>query len=255
MLAFPAFMTKKIKKSKKIGKSSKALKINRAKGTKKKVSGAPKKKAGRSILSKASSTLKQLKKKAVPKPSRAIKSIQKPKVLTRPVALKKIAKKPVKLTPFLASQQKKLQELRDLLLDQMQDVAQGNLRAAPEGGGGAAFGQHMGDAGSDAYEKDFALSLLSQEQDSLNEIEDALQRIEDGSYGICEKSGKTIPKARLEALPWARFTVECQAEMEKAMKGRHRWESVPQFMDMNETSEDEDEEEGEEETRIRIKEE
>ncbi|MBX7157510.1 MAG: TraR/DksA family transcriptional regulator [Verrucomicrobiae bacterium] len=244
-----------MKKSKKIGKSSKAVKVNRAKGTKKKVNAASKKKAVRSILSKTSSALKQLKKKVAPKPTRAVEKIQKPKILARPVVVKKIAKKPVKLTPFLLTQQKKLQELRDLLLDQMQDVAQGNLRAAPESGGGAAFGQHMGDAGSDAYEKDFALSLLSQEQDSLNEIEDALQRIEDGSYGICEKSGKTIPKARLEALPWARFTVECQAEMEKAMKGKHRWESVPQFMDMNEGSDEEDEEEGEEETRIRIKEE
>lgn len=248
MLACAVFMAKKIKNSKKIRKPSS---VSSAKKVKKNVS-TSKKKGGRLLVSKATKALKQVKKKLMPKIApKTIKKLQKPKEK----ATFQEGKKAVKLTGFLLGQQKKLQELRDSLLDQMQDVAQGNLRAAPEGGGGAAFGQHMGDAGSDAYEKDFALSLLSQEQDSLNEIEDALQRIESGTYGVCEKSGKAIPKARLEALPWARFTVECQAEMEKAMKGKRRWESVPQFMDMNDVSEDDEDEEGEEETRVRLKEE
>ena len=233
-------MAKKNKKSKEIKrlKKVKSSKPSVAKAKKAKVVKAPKK----TILAKVK---KEATKKAVTK-------VERPSV-----SIPKAPKKKIKLTPFLVNQQKKLQSLRDSLLDQMQDVAQGNLRAAPEGGGGAAFGQHMGDAGSDAYEKDFALSLLSQEQDSLNEIEDALQRIEDGTFGVCEKSGKTILKARLEALPWARYTVECQAEMEKAMKGKRRWDSTPQFMDMNDSSEEEDDEEGnsgEEETRVRVKE-
>jgi RNA polymerase-binding transcription factor DksA len=152
----------------------------------------------------------------------------------------------IKNGAFLKVQRQRLLELRDHILDQMQDVAQGNLRSAPEGGGGSAFGQHMGDAGSDAYEKDFALSLLSQEQDSLYEIEEALKRIDQGTYGVCEMSGKPIPRPRLEALPWARFTVECQEQVEKANKGRNRWSSTPQFMDASEGG-DEDEEESDEE--------
>jgi RNA polymerase-binding transcription factor DksA len=56
----------------------------------------------------------------------------------------------------------------------------------------SAFGMHQADAGSDAYDRDFALSLLSQEQDALYEIEEALKRVEAGTYGICEMSGKPI---------------------------------------------------------------
>ena len=235
-------MAKKNKKSKEIKKRPKAVKPSVAKKMKK---------------------AKTLKKVIAPKASKVKKTLVPKHSKKKTVTSKgsktpsRVTKKSVKLTPFLLFQQKKLQSLRDSLLDQMQDVAQGNLRAAPESGGGAAFGQHMGDAGSDAYEKDFALSLLSQEQDSLNEIEDSLKRIEEGTYGVCEKSGKTIPKARLEALPWARYTVECQAEIEKAMKGKRRWDSSPQFMDTNDSVEDDDEDEsgGEEETRGRIKEE
>jgi RNA polymerase-binding transcription factor DksA len=127
-------------------------------------------------------------------------------------------KKPVKLTPFLKLQRERLQLLRDTMLDSMAGVAKDTLRSRPEGSEASAFGMHQADAGSDAYDKDFALSLLSQEQDALYEIEEALKRIENGTYGICEMSGKEIPPARLEALPFARLTVECQAEFERTKK-------------------------------------
>ena len=127
-------------------------------------------------------------------------------------------KKEVKLTPFLKLQRERLQLLRDTMLDSMAGVAKDTLRSRPEGSEASAFGMHQADAGSDAYDKDFALSLLSQEQDALYEIEEALKRIENGTYGICEMSGKQIPAARLEALPFARLTVECQAEFERTKK-------------------------------------
>jgi RNA polymerase-binding transcription factor DksA len=79
---------------------------------------------------------------------------------------------------------------------------------------------HQGDAGSDAYDRDFALSVLAKEQDALYEIEQALQRIKKGAYGVCEMSGKKIPQARLEAIPFARLTVECQAQWEKEYGNR-----------------------------------
>ena len=131
--------------------------------------------------------------------------------------------KVVKSTPFLKRQRQRLLELRSMLLDTMESVADGSLRSRPEGSEASAFGQHMADAGSDAYDRDFALSLLSQEQDSLYEINEALKRVDIGTYGICEMSGKPIPEIRLEALPFARFTVECQAQLEReGMGGRHR---------------------------------
>jgi DnaK suppressor protein len=125
-----------------------------------------------------------------------------------------------KLSPFLRKQKSKLLQLRDTLLDSMMGVSRDTLRSRAEGSEASAFGMHQADAGSDAYDRDFALSLLSQEQDALYEIEEALKRVDAGSYGICEMSGKSIPHARLEAIPFARFTVECQTQIEKQKKAQ-----------------------------------
>ena len=150
-----------------------------------------------------------------PAPSAAKKSVSKATVTK---------KQEVKLTPFLEQQKAKLLALKDTLLDSMNGVAKDSLRSRAEGSEASAFGMHQADAGSDAYDRDFALSLLSQEQDSLYEIDEALKRVEAGSYGVCEMSGKPIPHARLEALPFTRYTVECQAELEK----RNRFQRVRQ---------------------------
>ena len=110
-----------------------------------------------------------------------------------------------KLSPFLREQKKRLLALRDAMLDSMNGVAQDNLRARAESNEASAFGMHQADAGSDAYDRDFALNLLSQEQDALYEIDEALKRIELGTYGTCEMSGKPINNERLEAIPFARL--------------------------------------------------
>ena len=112
------------------------------------------------------------------------------------------------------------------MVDSMAGVAQDTLRSRAEGSEASAFGMHQADAGSDAYDRDFALSLLSQEQDALYEIDQALKRIELGTYGVCEMSGKHIPRARLEAIPFARFTVECQSQLEKQNKASRVRQSV-----------------------------
>ena len=139
---------------------------------------------------------------------------QEPKVANgKPAPPKKVV-----LTPFLQKQKERLLQLRDSMLDSMMGVAKDNLRTRAEGSEASAFGMHQADAGSDAYDRDFALSLLSQEQDALYEIEEALKRIDLGTYGVCEMSGKPIAHPRLEALPFARYTVECQSQIEKQGK-------------------------------------
>jgi RNA polymerase-binding transcription factor DksA len=102
---------------------------------------------------------------------------------------------------------------------------------------------HQADAGSDAYDRDFALSLLSQEQDALYEIDEALKRVEVGTYGKCEMSGKPIPRARLEAIPFARFTVECQSQLEKQSKASRMRPSVTSLFGLTEEEGAESEEE------------
>jgi RNA polymerase-binding transcription factor DksA len=148
-----------------------------------------------------------------------------------------------KLDPFVRGQKDKLLQLRDAMVDSMAGVAKDNLRSRAEGSEASAFGMHQADAGSDAYDRDFALSLLSQEQDALYEIDQALKRIELGTYGVCEMSGKPISHARLEAIPFARFTVECQSQLEKQNKASRVRQSVTSLFGLT----DEEGAEGEEE--------
>jgi RNA polymerase-binding transcription factor DksA len=148
-----------------------------------------------------------------------------------------------RLDPFVRGQKDKLLQLRDAMVDSMAGVAKDNLRSRAEGSEASAFGMHQADAGSDAYDRDFALSLLSQEQDALYEIDQALKRIELGTYGICEMSGKPISHARLEAIPFARFTVECQSQLEKQNKASRVRQSVTSLFGLT----DEEGAEGEEE--------
>jgi RNA polymerase-binding transcription factor DksA len=102
-----------------------------------------------------------------------------------------------------------LLDLREQLLLQMNGLAKESAQELP------GYSLHMADSGTDNFDRDFALSLLSSDQDALYEIEEALKRIERKTYGVCELTGKVIPKARLEVIPWTRFTVEAQAQLER----------------------------------------
>ncbi len=78
------------------------------------------------------------------------------------------------------------------------------------------FSMHMADSGTDSFDRDFALGLLSSKQDALVEVEAALRRIETGAYGRCDVTGKPIPRARLSAIPWTRFSLQAQRNLERA---------------------------------------
>jgi len=80
---------------------------------------------------------------------------------------------------------------------------------------------HMADLGTDNYEQEFALGLVDSERKLLKEVYDALNRIEQGKYGICEGTGKQIPKARLQAQPWARYCVEYARMLEQGIVPEH----------------------------------
>src|SRR5437764_9097833 len=178
---------------------------------------------------------KKVSSKAAKKPARKIsakKATESPKA-----ALLRGNNHDKKLSPFVRKQKEKLLQLRDAMVDSMAGVAQDTLRSRAEGSEASAFGMHQADAGSDAYDRDFALSLLSQEQDALYEIDQALKRIELGTYGICEMSGKQIPRARLEAIPFARFTVKCQSQLEKQNKASRVRQSVTSLFGLTEEEE------------------
>ena len=77
---------------------------------------------------------------------------------------------------------------------------------------------HMADIGTDNYEQEFALGLMDSELKLLRSIDEALQRIEEGTYGICQGTQKPIGKARLEAKPWARYCVEYARRLEEGLE-------------------------------------
>lgn len=187
--------------------------------------------------------------KSSKRPARASKA---PLVGTRDMlAFGQPVAKSRRLSPWLKKQQLRLLALKDTLLDSMTGVARDNLRSSHDAHEVSAHGLHQADAGSDSYDRDFALNLLSQEQDALFEIDEALKRLAKGAYGVCEMSGKNIPKARLEARPFARFTVECQSEIEKKNRFSRLRQPVGRLFD---TTDDESGEESDDDSAADSKE-
>ncbi len=96
----------------------------------------------------------------------------------------------------------------------------------------SSYSQHMADAGTDTFDRDFALSILSNEQDALFEIDEAIQRMIQGSYGVCEITGNPIPKERLLAVPFTRCSIEGQKELERNKHRTQRSSGVGVFAEV-----------------------
>jgi len=103
----------------------------------------------------------------------------------------------------------RLQQLREELLQKKSELAEDARQETP------GYSMHMADAATDSYDRDWALSMLSSEQDAVYQIEQAMDRIRNGTYGVCEVTGKPIEAARLEAIPWTRFSAEATRELER----------------------------------------
>jgi RNA polymerase-binding protein DksA len=115
---------------------------------------------------------------------------------------------------------KELEHFRDLLLEKRHEIV-GDMssmeREALRAGGGGGLSSlpiHMADMGTDNYEQEFTLGLVEKDRNLLREINTALAKIQNGTYGLCEGTGKPISKARLEAQPWARFSIEWARQLE-----------------------------------------
>lgn len=115
---------------------------------------------------------------------------------------------------------KELVQLRDKVKQGLDFHAEGTLKRSTKDDTGdlSSYSQHMADAGTDTFDRDFALNLLSNEQDALFEIEEAIQRIVKGTYGICEITNKPINKERLEVVPFTRYSIEGQKQLESTQQ-------------------------------------
>ena len=108
----------------------------------------------------------------------------------------------------LIKQRARLLRLREDLAKEIQQLRIEACEDTPN------YSVHMADAATDSFDRDLVLGLVSFEQEGLYEIDAALKRIEDGTYGICELTGKRIPWKRLEAIPWTRFSIEAENRLE-----------------------------------------
>ena len=120
---------------------------------------------------------------------------------------------------------KDLEFFRDLLLEKRRELV-GDMssmeREALQGSGDSNLSNlpmHMADMGTDNYEQEFTLGLVEKDRTLLREINHALVKIQDGSYGTCEATGVPIGKPRLEAKPWARHSIEYARKLEQS-RGR-----------------------------------
>ncbi len=98
-------------------------------------------------------------------------------------------------------------------LDQMTDEAL--RRGQPDSSGNLSnVPLHMADVGTENYDQEFTLSLIENEQETLGQIGEALQRIDAGTYGKCEECGELVAKPRLQALPYTKHCINCARAME-----------------------------------------
>jgi len=111
----------------------------------------------------------------------------------------------------------RLLSLRSRLRGDVTQMADAALKKNRMDGGGeiSSMPIHMADLGSDNYEQEFTLSLMENEEGTLDLVEMALERIEDNTYGLCEECEAKIPKLRLNALPYTPLCVKCAGQTER----------------------------------------
>ena len=117
-----------------------------------------------------------------------------------------------------------LEALRSRLKGDVSGMADAALRKTRSEASGdlSSMPIHMADIGSDAYEQEFTLSLMATEEETLELVEQALDRIRARKYGICEECGGPIAKKRLEAIPFAPLCIRCAERFENGSEPRPR---------------------------------
>lgn len=207
-------MAKKVKKTAK-------KKVVKKKGVKKTAKKAPKKRSAvkktASQRSNSTGTKKTVAKKKTTKKKVASRKKASPKRKLR----KRVSKKRHSILPV-----KELERYRDLLIDKLKEILGSvsqieseALKTSRQDSAGdlSSMPIHMADIGSDNYEQEFALGLMDSERKIVQEIYEALKRIQNGTYGICEGTGEPIPKARLNGIPWTRYCVQYAEMVEKGL--------------------------------------
>jgi len=123
-----------------------------------------------------------------------------------------------KLTKKELGEYKKLiLKRKDEIVEDIQHISEDTLKKSQKDASGdiSGYTYHMADVATDTYDREFSLSLASSGREMLYGLDDALKRIEEGAFGVCEECKVLIAKSRLKAVPWARYCVKCQQKKEK----------------------------------------
>jgi len=140
------------------------------------------------------------------------------KKITKKVSKKGANKTSKKLTKKDAEYFKKLiMQIKEKVIDEIKHISDDTLKKSQKDASGdiSGYTYHMADVASDAYDREFSLGLASNERQSLYELDDAIKKIEEGTFGICEECKSLISKTRLKVVPFARLCVKCQERKEK----------------------------------------
>ncbi|MFA5389589.1 MAG: TraR/DksA family transcriptional regulator [Candidatus Omnitrophota bacterium] len=115
-----------------------------------------------------------------------------------------------------AKYKKLLIKIRDAINSDISHIAKESLKSQKESSGDlSGYSFHMADMASDSYDRELSLNIASEEQEVIYEIDDALKRIEEGKFGRCLSCDKKIPQKRLNAVPYAKYCIQCKSKEEK----------------------------------------
>lgn len=122
---------------------------------------------------------------------------------------------PVKLNPKLENYKKILLKTKEQIAGDIRNLSDENKGSGDDRSGDVSgHAMHMADVATDMYDREFTLGLASNDRAMLYDIDEALQRIKDGSFGVCSECKKAIPATRLKAIPHARLCLKCQEKHE-----------------------------------------
>ena len=112
---------------------------------------------------------------------------------------------------------KTILKIKEKVVGDIKHISEDTLKKSQKDASGdiSGYSYHMADVATDTYDREFSLGLASNEQKALYELDDALKRIEEGTFGICEECKCVMTKIRLKAVPYARLCVKCQEKRER----------------------------------------
>lgn len=108
-------------------------------------------------------------------------------------------------------------KMKESILDEIKSISEDTLKKSQKDASGdiSGYTYHMADVATDTYDREFSLGLASNERQLLYELDEAMKKMEEGTFGICEECKTLISKTRLKAVPFARLCVKCQEKKEK----------------------------------------